>query len=411
MLPAGLTCARRVCIRDAPTSTYDPSDSARYVESWISVAQCCVRKRFGSVPKIDGARPLGIFENRAQVTWTDGTTPGSANSNYADISVIAEPSFKLTKDVDQSNAGPGDELTYTISLREHGRRGGRQHGGDGHDSGGVNPGGGLVPGCDLCAGRDGLRSRHPHLVVGQCSSFCDGVADLQGHGRCGHTPRGSLVNLAAMTADNVFGAVVATAKTAINVAGVIDLVASKTLQSGAAQYVGDGDSIAYDLSITNNGNAVASNVLLVDPLPKGTTLDTSLSPGWSLVGNNLELSLPDIPGQSSSATYPLVLTVDGSQLTDGDVIFNQATGSGTETGGQTDSAVTGLVSVTYNAPPTVSVVKRAIPLESVPQFPGDEINYTIEATLETITGVSDLQVAICCPRGWSTSVRSRFPTR
>ncbi len=197
----------------------------------------------------------------------------------------------------------------------------------------------------------------------------------------------------------MFGAVVATANTAINIAGVIDLVASKALQSGSAQYVGDGDSIAYDLSITNNGNAVASNVLLVDPLPKGTTLDTSLSPGWSLVGNNLELSLPDIPGQSSSATYPLVLTVDGSQLADGDVIFNQATGSGTETGGQTDSAVTGLVSVTYNAPPTVSVVKRAIPLESVPQFPGDEINYTIEATLETVTGVSDLQVSDLLPAG------------
>ena len=213
------------------------------------------------------------------------------------------------------------------------------------------------------------------------------------------TPASSLVNQAEMTADNVFGSVVATAKTAINIAGVIDLVASKTLPSGAAQYVGDGDSIAYDLSITNNGNAVASNVLLVDPLPKGTTLDTSLSPGWSLVGNNLELSLPDIPGQSSSATYPLVLTVDGSQLTDGDVISNQATGSGTETGGQTDSAVTGLVSVTYNAPPTVSVVKRAIPLESVPQFPGDEINYTIEATLETVTGVSDLQVSDLLPAG------------
>jgi hypothetical protein len=95
-------------------------------------------------------------------------------------------------------------------------------------------------------------------------------------------------------------------------------------------------------------------VLLVDPLPKGTALDTARSPGWSLVGNNLELSLPDIAGQSSSAAYPLVLTVDGSQLTDGELISNQATGSGTDPAGQIDSAVSSLVSVTYNAPPTVS---------------------------------------------------------
>ena len=67
-----------------------------------------------------------------------------------------------------------------------------------------------------------------------------------------------------------------------------------------------------------------------------------------------------------------------------------------------------IVSVTYNAPATVSLVKRAIPLESVPQFPGDEINYTIEATLETITGVSDLSVGDILPAG--LEYINAFPT-
>ena len=62
--------------------------------------------------------------------------------------------------------------------------------------------------------------------------------------------------------------------------GVIDLSASKTLQAGSAQYVGDGDLIAYDLSVTNAGNATATDVLLVDPLPVGTALDAARSPGW-----------------------------------------------------------------------------------------------------------------------------------
>ncbi|MDB2615965.1 DUF11 domain-containing protein, partial [Luminiphilus sp.] len=388
----------------APTSTYDPS-TRRATWNLGSVSPSAGAQAVWISSKIAGAAS-GYIENRAQVTWTDGTTPGSANSNYADISVIAEPFFGLTKVVDKANAGPGDELTYTIGYENTGGAAGINTVVTDTIPAGLTPVLGSYPDATYVPGATASDPDTLTWSLGRVPASATGSLTYKVTVDAG-APAGSLVNLAAMTADNVFGAVVATANTAINIAGVIDLVASKTLQSGAAQYVGDGDSIAYDLSITNNGNAMASNVLLVDPLPKGTTLDTSLSPGWSLVGNNLELSLPDIPGQSSSATYPLVLTVDGSQLTDGDLISNQATGSGTDPGGQVDSAVTGLVSVTYNAPATVSVVKRAIPLESVLQFPGDEINYTIEATLETVTGVSDLQVSDLLPQ--SLEYISAFP--
>ena len=335
-----------------------------------------------------------LFTNTAVVDWTGG----SSNSNVAVVDLIAEPFFELTKSVDKTNAGPGDELTYTIGYENTGGAAGVNTVVTDMIPAGLTPVAGSYPGATYAAGATASDPDTLTWSLGSVPASATGSLTYKVTVDAG-TPAGSLVNLAAMTADNVFGSVVATANTAINVAGVIDLVASKTLPSGAARYVGDGDAIAYDLTITNNGNALASNVLLVDPLPKGTSLDTSRSPGWSLVGNNLELSLPDIPGQSSSAAYPLVLTVDGSQLTDGELISNQATGSGTDPGGQTDSAVSGLVSVTYNAPPTVSMVKRAIPLENVPQFPGDEINYTIEATLETITGVSDLQVTDLLPSG------------
>lgn len=326
-----------------------------------------------------------LFNNIATVNWNGGTK----DSNIATVDLIAEPFFELTKAVDKANAGPGDELTYTINYENSGSAAGVNTVVKDTIPAGLTPVVGTYPGATYVPGATAFDPDTLTWSLGTVPASATGSLTYKVTVDAG-TPAGSLVNLAAMTADNVFGSVVATANTAINIAGVIDLVVSKTLQSGTAQYVGDGDSIAYDLSITNNGNAVASNVLLVDPLPKGTALDTARSPGWSVVGNHLELSLPDIAGQSSSATYPLVLTVDGSQLTDGDLISNQATGSGTDPGGQIDSAVSSLVSVTYNAPATVSLEKRAIPLESVPQFPGDEINYTIEATLETATGVSDL---------------------
>ena len=54
-----------------------------------------------------------LFNNIATVTWNGGTK----NSNIATVDLIAEPFFGLTKAVDKANAGPGDELTYTIDLR------------------------------------------------------------------------------------------------------------------------------------------------------------------------------------------------------------------------------------------------------------------------------------------------------
>ena len=98
VLPAGLTGTPSLH-PDAPTSTYDPS-TRRATWNLGSVSPSAGAQAVWISAKIDGAAS-GYIENRAQVTWTDGTTPGSANSNYADISVIAEPSFGLTKDVDQ----------------------------------------------------------------------------------------------------------------------------------------------------------------------------------------------------------------------------------------------------------------------------------------------------------------------
>ena len=335
-----------------------------------------------------------LFSNTAAVTWTGG----SSNSNPAVVDLIAEPFFELTKAVDKTNVGRGDALTYTVSYENMGSAAGVNTTVTDAIPAGLTPVLGSYPGATYAAGATASDPDTLTWSLGSVPASATGSLTYKVTVDAG-TPAGSLLNQAAITSDNVFGSVVATASTIINVAEVIDLSASKALQAGAALYVGDGDSIAYGLSITNNGNATATNVLLVDPLPKGTTLYTSRSPGWSVVGNNLELSLPDIPGQSSSAVYPLVLTVDGSQLADGEVIPNQATGSGTGPLGQTDSAVSALVSVTYDAPATVSLAKRAIPLQNVPQFPDDEITYTIEATLETITGVSDLQVSDILPEG------------
>ena len=186
VLPVELTGTPQL-FPGAPVSSYDAT-TRRVTWNLGSLSTSDGPQEVSVVSEIDAAAS-GYVENRAEVTWTDGTTLGSANSNYAGISVIAEPFFGLTKVVDKANAGPGDELTYTIGYENTGGAAGVNTVVTDTIPAGLTPCCGLVPGCDLCAGRDGLGPRHPHLVVAQCVGFCDGVADLQGHGRCGHTPQ------------------------------------------------------------------------------------------------------------------------------------------------------------------------------------------------------------------------------
>jgi uncharacterized repeat protein (TIGR01451 family) len=111
-LPVELTGAPTL-LPGTPISNYDPvTREATWDLGSVSPG---ARQQVTVSAQIDPTA-AGLFENRAEVTWTDGTNPSSAYSNYVDISVIAEPFFELTKAVDKANAGPGDELTYTLSY-------------------------------------------------------------------------------------------------------------------------------------------------------------------------------------------------------------------------------------------------------------------------------------------------------
>jgi len=335
-----------------------------------------------------------LFSNIATVSWSGG----SSDSNPATVDLIPEPFFVLEKKVNATVAEPGDTLTFTIKYENKGAAAGINTVVTDTLPVGLTPVAGSYPGANYVAGATPSDPGTLTWALNTVPASATGVLTFDAVVSA-TTPPGRLLNVAEMTADNVFGSVVATVESAVSILGVIDLSATKVLEPGADPHVTDGDSISYSLRITNQGNVTASNVKLVDPLPRGTSLDEDRSPGWSLVGDNLERPLPDIGPQSSSRSYPLVLIVDGSLLDDGDEIDNVATGTGTAPSGQVGSATTEVVSVTYNARPTIALSKTASPAESLPLFSGDEITYKIEATLQTIMGVTDLQVADLLPPG------------
>ena len=58
-----------------------------------------------------------LFNNTATVAWNGGS---KKQQHRHVVDLIAEPFFGLTKAVDKANAGPGDELTYTINYANTG---------------------------------------------------------------------------------------------------------------------------------------------------------------------------------------------------------------------------------------------------------------------------------------------------
>ena len=93
-----------------------------------------------------------------------------------------------------------------------------------------------------------------------------------------------------------------------------DLALRKLLAPGQKNPVKPGDKVTFTVEVFNQGDIAVRDTKIVDYVPAGLVLDTSLSPNWSMVGANAEgLLYNEIqPGDSSTTT--ITFTVAASQL-------------------------------------------------------------------------------------------------
>ena len=121
---------------------------------------------------------------------------------------------------------------------------------------------------------------------------------------------------------------------AVTVNDAADLVTVKTLISGDATPA-EGDTITYQIEVTNNGGAQATNVSLVDQLPSGVTLvGGTVTQGSYDAGTGIWTigTLND----GAVATITFDATVDAGQ--GGNTILNVTTAA---TGDQMDPSTVG----------------------------------------------------------------------
>jgi uncharacterized repeat protein (TIGR01451 family) len=294
----------------------------------------------------------GEYTNTASVSSSNGSAPDAT----AKVEVLC-PDLTLTKSADNATVDAGDQIGFTIAVRNDG---------EGTATGVIvsdvlPTGSGIawsvspaVNGCTIPDGTltcnfgdlDGGQSRSVHVVSPTTKASC-----------------ASYPNTATLEA-TIGSAPEANARVVVQCPNV---TLDKTADDSP---VSAGDPIGFTISVHNAGPATADSVVVNDLLPSGAGLDWSIANGLNgddctIEGNGLTCDFGDIPaGQSRS-----VHITSATTAADCRVIPNTA------------SATVGNGANPGNASDSVSVLCPSLSLEKKADAPsvssGDQIGFTI----------------------------------
>ena len=182
----------------------------------------------------------------------------------------------------------------------------------------------------------------------------------------------------------------------IDVEADADLVTVKTLASGD-NTPAEGDTVSFDIEVTNNGSAQATNVSLIDTLPAGITFVSSSVTQGSYDANTGVFTINAL-NAGDSATLTLTGTVDVGQ--GGNAITNTTTAA---TGDQPDPNTAGDdldETVTVEADANLVTVKTLANGNFTPTEGGTVI-FEIEVTNEGSAQATNVSLIDSLPTGIS----------
>ncbi|MFS4492747.1 HYR domain-containing protein [Maribacter sp. 2308TA10-17] len=85
-----------------------------------------------------------------------------------------------------------------------------------------------------------------------------------------------------------------------------DLSLNKTLSAASNPSPNAGDTVTFELTLTNEGPGIATNVIIEDTLPIGYTLGT-VNDGGTVSGNVISWDIPNMPVGSQTLSYEVTL--------------------------------------------------------------------------------------------------------
>jgi uncharacterized repeat protein (TIGR01451 family) len=344
-------------------------------------------------------------------TFTNENTPNcpatSATCNTNTVTQTVEfPIVEASKAADPASGSIvnlGQTITYTISVQNYGLLDATNVTVTdpvpaGTDLGQINNGGSATGGLitwtvpDVPAGTWNTTTKTVTPGTAETVSFTVTVDPADANGQTIlNTASASNVNTPNCTTTDSTPAGECDTNTTTHTVNFPVVTAAKTSNPGDGATVAPGDTISYTITLTNAGLADATNVVVTDNVPAGTTL-SSIGNSGTVNGTQLSWTVPVVKANNGTATVSFVVTVNAADV-NGQQIPNVASFTNVNTPGCSNSPTCTTNTVTQTVEfPILSATKSSSPADGSTVTPGTQITYTIN--LANAGGAAATNVAV-----------------
>ncbi len=300
------------------------------------------------------------------------------------------PALAISLAADRTTARPGDTVTYTVTVVNIGTASASNV-----VISDVTPGAsyyvyGTCTGCTNTAGTLGWNVGT--LAIGASASYTFTMA-------AGSTglPAGVTVIPDTATTSATGVAVVTSNTVNVSINGNPNLTLSKTATPNTGLKAGD--TITYSMTVTNNGNASASNVVVLDPIPantsyQGTITATAGTGAFDTINNRVVFNVGTLAA-AGSATLSFKATV-GTLAAGNTTITNNASATAANAPATTASATAGA-----SAAPVLTLSKTA---PSQVAYPAATLSQAASGTTLFVNDTSQISVGQYVKAGGTTAL-------
>lgn len=215
------------------------------------------------------------LNNTATVTAT-GQTATTSNSVGVSVACAGSPSLSITKSASSNSVTRGDQLTYTIEVKNTGTQAAQGVTVTDNLPNLTNGSLTLVSAhstIGTCSGSDPVNCSIGTLNAGQTATITIVVTVGSPSNSCSNST--TITNTATVNSTNAGSQTSTGVQTTVNCPGAANLSINK---AASASSVTRGDALTYTITVQNTGSAAAQNVSVTDNLP-------NLANGTLAIGN------------------------------------------------------------------------------------------------------------------------------
>lgn len=352
------------------------------------------------------ANSADLVTNQAVVSNTPNTDPNANNNtSSADTSIVRAVDLAVTKSV-ASGQSPafGGNVRYEVTVTNTATSPGNARGFTVTDtlpaglSYVLNSFNAQGTGVTLNASGQNLTFTGVPLAIGESVTFSfeatiaqNAAATLTNTAIVAPFSSGGVLDVDINSANNQDPEVITPAR-------LVELVVTKDDGIATGQFATPGQTITYQIIVSNSGVSDAVNVSVVDTLPAGVTATSITVNGSQVTDNNpdqgiLSFVIPSVPTGAANSVTVLVTAQIGAAVTGS--ITNTVNVSG---GGVGDLPAGNTASVTTNVQPVVDVaITKTGPTTAVPGGPA--IQYNLQLVNSGPSVATNVNVADVLPAG------------